>query len=137
MIGKILAHCILIIRWISINSATGDNYYLYNGVSVTLKILFLMVRFLEVAPYFFFSSIKFHTKPLMTSLSKLATNCSIGNIWKYGVQSINQSIIYFNTLRQRAKKVVQNASVLLLHDLKKLFILMFFFFNYYFFLSAK
>ena len=54
MIGKILAHCILIIRWISIDSTTGDNYYLYNGVSVTLKIFFFMVGFLEVAPYFFF-----------------------------------------------------------------------------------
>jgi len=26
-------------------------------------------------------------------------------------QSINQSIIYFNTLRQRAKKLVQNTNV--------------------------
>ena len=80
MIGKILAHCILIIRWISINATTGDNYYLYNGVSVTLKIFFFMVGFLEVAPYFFFSSIKFQTKPLMSSLPKLATNLWIGNI---------------------------------------------------------
>ena len=69
-----------------------------------------MVGFLEVAPYFFFPSIKFHTKPLMSSLPKLVTNCSIGNIMKIW-RSINQSIIYFNTLRQRAKKVVQNASV--------------------------
>ena len=28
-----------------------------------------------------------------------------------GHQSINQSIIYFNTLRQRAKKLVQNTNV--------------------------
>lgn len=76
MIGKILAHCILIIRWISIDSTTVQ----YNGVSVTLKIFFFMVGFLEVAPYFFFSSIKFQTKPLMSSLPKLATNLSIGNI---------------------------------------------------------
>ena len=27
------------------------------------------------------------------------------------LQSINQSIIYFNTLRQRAKKLVQNTNV--------------------------
>ena len=28
-------------------------------------------------------------------------------------QSINQSIIYFNTLRQRAKKLVQNTNVVI------------------------
>ena len=131
MIGKILAHCILIIRWISIDPTTGDNYCLYNGVSVTLKILifFFMVGFLEVAPYFFFSSIKFHTKPLMSSLPKLATNLSIGHIWKYGVQSINRSIIYFNTLYvKELKKSIKMRACKLLHDLKKLFIFMFFFF---------
>ena len=54
MIGKILAHCILIIRWISINSTTTDNYHLYNGVSVTLKILFLWSGSLKLLRTFFF-----------------------------------------------------------------------------------
>ena len=135
MIGKILAHCILIIRWISINSTTGDNYYLYNGVSVTLKILFLWSGSLKLLRTCFFSSIKFHTKPLMSSLPKLATNCSIGNIWKYGVQSINQSFILTRYVKE-LKKSFKMRACKLLHDLKKLFILMFFFFNY-FFSSAK
>ena len=102
MIGKILAHCILIIRWISIDSTTGDNYYLYNGVSVTLKIFFFYGQVpWSCSVLFFFQHKVSHETP---SLPKLATNLSIGNIWKYGVQSINRSIIYFNTLRQRAKK---------------------------------
>ena len=91
-----------------------------------------MVGFLEVAPYFFFSSIKFHTKPLMSSLPKLATNLSIGNIWKYGVQSINQSFILTRYVKE-LKKSFKMRACKLLHDLKKLFILMFFFFNYFFF----
>ena len=131
MIGKILADCILIIRCISINSTTGDNYYLYNGVSVTLKILFLWSDSLKLLLTFFFSSIKFHTKPLMSSLPKLATNLSIGNIWKYGVQSINQSInqsFILTRYVKELKKSIKMRACKLLHDLKKLFILMFFFF---------
>ena len=42
----------------------------------------------------------------------VAFNTFCSNVAKQ-VQSINQSIIYFNTLRQRAKKLVQNTNV---HD---------------------
>ena len=35
---------------------------------------------------------------------------------KRTLQSINQSIVYFNTLRQRAKKLVQNAITFLILD---------------------
>ena len=36
-------------------------------------------------------------------------------------QSINQSIIYFNTLRQRAKKLVQNTNVVIVKWKKTIF----------------